>query len=431
MKEYKDNFELHEPFYIEGKWSLPNSSKGISGRIEHTLEGGLKLLLNGTFDEDHRNRKTSFEFIHGVSQSGKKITLYNSFITSQTFGVTTVTEIFSNYLLVGAHFCSKKDFNFLKVKLEFFHFDEWLGEKGIENSFPNDPTIKEGAYAINYVGTGNFSVKATSTVKIESDTNVNISWADMGRSSTMSVKRCLYICPRNRKPFYWFLDHSRQMNSFLKLCIGSDTTFRRFILIKDTIKDEGRKRNKPVYLYFGSLDKRQEKGIDIRRMNTNYFMLKDKLEIYLQNWFKLSTTTHNSLQLVFGHLFKKEQLGHFEFLAVAQALEVFHRDISGNKSMTFQQRLLSLAKGQSSKVRSHLSRRYTFFIKQIVNSRNYYTHYTPKKYALKGIQLYWATEKLEIFFLCILYKEVGLSKKLIDQILEDNFSYKQIKEIKV
>lgn len=429
MKNYKTEFDLYEEFKISGLWNLPHSQTQVQGTLYYSPTDGIRLKLNGSFNTSSQSRRTSFDFINGISSDGREITLYDSFITSESYGATARIEIFANYLFIGKHYNSKANLKFTKLKIQLFHLDEWLVEKGMKNTFPNSKTGQDAN--IKYIGTKNFSIKIKNSLIIESDTNMNLSWKNMQRTSLMSVTRSLYINTKGRRSFSWFMDNAYQLKNFVKLCIGENTTFKRFTLMDGTVRQNNRTYNKPIYVFFGSTEEKPEKDIYVQRMNTNYYMLESKLDIYLKNWFNLSSKVQEALQLVFGYLFQKNNIGHFEFLAIAQALETFHRNMYGSPRMTFYKRLESLAKSQSPKVRSHLSGRYSTFLIKIRDSRNYYTHYTPKKHTIKGIQLYWATRKLEIFFLCLLYKELGFSKKLIDQILDQNYSYKQIKAIKI
>ena len=62
------------------------------------------------------------------------------------------------------------------------------------------------------------------------------------------------------------------------------------------------------------------------------------------------------------------------------------------------------------------------FIKQIRDTRNYYTHYNSslEKKALKGSNLYYSTMKLRVILIIHLLLLLGLKKEAIEKIIERN-----------
>lgn len=60
------------------------------------------------------------------------------------------------------------------------------------------------------------------------------------------------------------------------------------------------------------------------------------------------------------------------------------------------------------------------FIKNVKDSRNYYTHYSKKdeKKALKGKQLYNLSERLQLLLVCSFLIEVGINKTNLSACLE-------------
>jgi hypothetical protein len=76
-------------------------------------------------------------------------------------------------------------------------------------------------------------------------------------------------------------------------------------------------------------------------------------------------------------------------------------------------------------LKNHLFNDYESIISNAKNSRNYYTHYSPKleKKALKDTQLFYLTERLKIFLLILLLSETGIEKENLSNIIKESSQF--------
>jgi hypothetical protein len=60
------------------------------------------------------------------------------------------------------------------------------------------------------------------------------------------------------------------------------------------------------------------------------------------------------------------------------------------------------------------------FLRQVKQSRNFYTHYSePKKHTLKDGDLYILSEKLKLLLVCAFLLEIGMEHQKLSSLLEN------------
>lgn len=109
-------------FENRGIWFLPNKpDEKISGIPKYTPEKGVLLELIGAF----LTEQNEFELILGEIESGKAVTLYNSYIINHTFSATfNVSTIFSNFAFVGEQITKISKLKFQKAVVYLKYLDE-------------------------------------------------------------------------------------------------------------------------------------------------------------------------------------------------------------------------------------------------------------------------------------------------------------------
>ena len=107
---------MDKPFEYKGKWYLPtqNRKDAIAGVLKFQPNKGLTLELIGSFkDQDE------YEIIWGIIESGKAVTLYNSFVTKREnmFSELEIATYTCNVVLIGGWFEDKNDLKFYKASV--------------------------------------------------------------------------------------------------------------------------------------------------------------------------------------------------------------------------------------------------------------------------------------------------------------------------
>jgi hypothetical protein len=89
---------------------------------------------------------------------------------------------------------------------------------------------------------------------------------------------------------------------------------------------------------------------------------------------------------------------------------------------TLRERLQELINDTPSSILNKITSDSNQLLKDTRNSRNYYTHYDPssEKKALKGVDLYYLSEKLRLILIIHILFETGLSPAQIEEVFERN-----------
>ncbi|MHA6493145.1 ApeA N-terminal domain 1-containing protein [Pseudomonas borbori] len=150
------------------------------------------------------------------------------------------------------------------------------------------------------------------------------------------------------------------------------------------------------------------------------------LESYLKNWFSIYQKAQPSLMLYFSVVSGAHKYGESINLSISQAAETYQRKMSGNKNLTFRQRIEEFVCPFSALCDFDIGS----FLESTVNTRNYLTHYNEniKNKSASGIDLYFLNKKIQDFMTLNLLKDIGFDFSLIEQIskernlLSDGFS---------
>lgn len=185
-----------------------------------------------------------------------------------------------------------------------------------------------------------------------------------------------------------------------------------------------------------------------------YDDVKDKYSDIMNKWFLLNEDLKPAFDLLYGNIFNYSTSSVNKFLNMAQAVETFHailKDYNLFSQQEWKERIKNITELLDENLKSWIKNELAFsnrpklidrlkklfedfpkdmfkkiiedhekFCINVKNTRNYYTHYPKKlsKKAYKGSDLYSLTEKLKIFFICCLLKEIGLNQDVIIKVLE-------------
>src|SRR5690242_4169080 len=226
--------------------------------------------------------------------------------------------------------------------------------------------------------------------------------------------------------------NSKSLTGFEEL-FSMFETFEKFL----TLSYFGKPIIKKLFLRTKTLSKKNEeyyKTVEIhfqtpslngklhRRNHSNYFLftfkiIQENFQEILSNWFNAKTKLEPTINGLTEAFSVREQLSEFKFLNLAHALETYHqrkeKENRGKASQTlFQKRLEALSNLIPPEIKFLLFKpSEKEFIENIKNSRNYYTHYSEEKEAtaLKGSDLFYLSERMKIFLVCLILKEIGFT----------------------
>ena len=233
-------------------------------------------------------------------------------------------------------------------------------------------------------------------------------------------------------------------------------------LYQDTFIDffefqlEGNGKWSRFYFHKGKRDQKPLRVI--WRMLFNYWDVKDRFDEFVSEWFSLCDRLDNILPLIIDQFMYESRFDVNRFLNIAQAVESLHsilynhprtyeadyqaklkaivdsvpeehkafvkERLSQANNLTLAERLNELVGKCPEAIRTKYIADEETFIKQIRDSRNYYTHYdkSGKKHILENRDLMILTERIRLLIVCNILLHLKFSSDDLVKIL-DNQQY--------
>lgn len=437
-------------FEYSGLWWLPeNPENKIHGKLSYDLKKGTTLSLDGAFT-DYPDNGNFYEIILGDSY-GKKITLSNcllsNFHISRTFKPDREyrsSEFRVSVLYVGCHFPRRESIKFSRLHVRFSQLEEWLGKRVfnyklgknerqhvLEFTMPNakEVALDKFKISINYGFSSGLGVDDWLKPKFEANVGISI-----------EATNEMYI-----EEFFSAMHHIR---SFLSLGTGNRISVLEIIGTRDS-------DHKRVQIFYRR-EIPDEKLFSYPFFPFQYKSVSEHFESYLRNWFNIVENFEPTYDLFFGVLDNPHLYPNHTFLSLTQALESYLSKTLERTIMSdelFDELKLEMLKTLDAlpqeykqqlkpKVEFDMNRR-SFrtklrelferygslfslfiddkddFIRKVVDTRNYYTHYSPEleERAVKMEELPFLSQNLRFILIVILLKEIGFDNKLIEQTL--------------
>lgn len=439
---------MSDSFEYSGLWWLPEySGKKIHGKLSYDITKGTTLSLDGAFQ---KNPEGNYKIILGETSDGKRITLRNclrTHLTSSSHPPNSKQYKTSKFLVsiffIGMHFLKKEDIKFTELSVELSQLEEWLGER----PFQERTEEKEGSRQHIL----EFTMPPTKEITLDKF-KISIGY---GFSTGMNG----WLRPRFEASVRVYIDLDEEMHvdgffsivyhlrNFLSLATGN-----RVLVLTITGRNKNIDEFKGVQIYYRrEID--DDELFSFPFFPIEYGSISKHLELYLRNWFDLVENLAPTYDLFFGTMYNPHLYPSHAFLSLAQALESYLSRTSDNKIMPVEMfeeplsRMLEIINDVPEeyrqqfkpKVRLGMNRK-SFrtklkelfeeygglfssfvddkdkFIGKVVDTRNYYTHYTPELEArtAKLTDLPFLSQNLRFILIAILLKEIGLDNKLID-----------------
>lgn len=471
MKPMEKGVKFMESFQYYGYWWIPeNIDNKIAGILNFDSDNGAKLDLLGTFEKSTSLMDTlKRNFILGITQEGKRITLYKCLINDAKISIPglNTSSYSAEFVFVGAHFLSEEDIIFDKVDVNLQYSEKWANLSGfdIKEKFDNEESPK--LFTIEY------NIPKIINVHLYNGTNISIQLMLTGSygSNNVNLMEKLIFSINPDKPQginSYIFDIFYKLECFLTLAIGEPVypmIIRAWIHSK---KEKNNNRSTDVLIYYLTGNKNSDsKKINLFNIIFSLRDIKDNLEIYLNNWFKKFEYLKPVYELYFSIMYNYNGFLESEFLTLIQAIESYHRrtmsgiyltelefeqvynilidsipkDLCNDVKIAFKEKLKYLNEFSLRNRLKDLYNKYKDildlfindpkkFINYIVNTRNYLTHYDKnlERKALKDQHLIYCTEQLKVLLQIIFLSELGFSQELIKNIISINNRYKYIRE---
>jgi hypothetical protein len=443
-----------EPLNLPGFFWLPSDPDNkLPGTLVISVSDEINLEVLGTFQQEQPEEGQSQKpmLVAGITERGP-VTLTDCFIKSQTQGQITKSSIIVNFAFIGFAFEIPNHITFDEFIFTVEGLDEWLSittytvereERTTKISYALPEPIKlrlneELELAFSFVSTLPFKHRPT--------------------GPSITQKAFVKITPPSPKPLDYFLNVSSKLNNFLCFAIDQIVTVESAIGISPNATRElvGGKIYKPrIEIYYKSIPRLEMKpDISWHRMLFRYQHVANDLEEVMRRWFGGYEICEPAFKLYFSSIGGAYRYLEGRFLSLAQGIETLHRRTSDRtllKEADFKTLIKTIRDGCPQEhlqwlndrlwhgnelpLRERLAEMIEPFqkvygpekeikalINQILDTRNYLTHYDekPEKKSAKGFDLYPLILKLELLFQLHFLRMIGFDSERIEALSKEN-----------
>ncbi|UUY00019.1 HEPN domain-containing protein [Sphingomonas sp. J315] len=464
---------MNDSFSEEGLWWLEGDDKNqVPGTLSFDLEDGPVLKLLGTLQDFVTAFNASLSgdsenlTIHGVTKKGKPVTLLRAFSTNRQMNMPGIANETwnSNMLLVGCHLSKSDDAIFSKSYLRFQEIEKWLEHNPFTFSFETESKVAtlraEKPREIYFATVDDFEITTVGNLYSNNDIDTRYS---------IEVLSQMGIRPTEAKSLDWHLNRAVRIQGLASLCsgyhlpllslelrgpdvevgIGETMTCEVHVYarMQHPVADKWRRHDKPIV-----------SGPELLRFNPDAAAV----------WFSEHENLGSALDLLFTIKGQRQMYTNVRFILAVQALEVFHRRTSAQTVMdqanfekVREELIAAIPDSATKEMRERLIQSYRFtnepslsqrlksiartikdefgklppalnksFIKQLVDTRNYYTHFSPdlEEKKLDGSGMYWASRRIIVLLTVLLLRRLGVSADDIGGLIRRHREFAQLWE---
>lgn len=453
----------------QGFWWLPsNPDNKVAGCLTIIPQKSIELELIGSLTPDY-GRATNptkypeYKIIVGIAR-GKTITLlpskYSNYNISSSRIMPEQEKHNIEVVLIGYHFYDFDQLSFQEIDIQYDGLTNWVNNQKMNFFLPDNNQIKSSiSYLVHYNQQDSIVAKITSgQISLIDDPQTN----SRTNQVTLSMRSLLKL----------------ELESELHLEYVFSTYFvplRNFLTLATTKINEISK----VWLYLNNKDSKtkvefitlenqqnQDDTFDPYKMLFTLDDIKDEFSLIMQRWFDLYQDIGSVLNLYFGVKNNSNLYLENKLLMLAQALEAYHRLTKRNRILSkeaHKTRIDSIIESCPEEHQEWLKQKLNFkginepslherlqelvdlhwlvmepivankeqFIKDIKNSRNYYTHFNTsiKKKALEDEELFRLGQKLDFLLQACFLSELGCTPEKCEQLISRHTEYRYLQYI--
>jgi hypothetical protein len=453
-----DSHSLFDNFEYGGFWWSPKSpGHKVAGTLRYTVSQRMTLDLLGSLDESGSDENEDSDLILGTADGNRAFTLQGLIRTkSRSVG----RKVFSSSYLVdrifeGKHFSSTKDIKFTSVSVSYTSFEDWFADLPFHETTDNTdvPTDAVKLIASHVVPYPIFECRVdslNSAIEAKLGFEGSIGIRELKWRSTGYID----IVPDEPSSFDWFWQVHADIRNLLTLLMNEPTYAKLMCAYGDAIETSpGRVSKERIYVYFMNSSGASQEEIHPADMLLIFPAIKDNISMILEAWFSKAELLRAVYTLFFGSMYFSHMYPRFHFLNLIQAVETFHRNMRMGQYLSeeafepirvtlttaipndiprdfreslknkirygyeysLRKRLRQLFAELEPETTNLITNNVTALIGKIVDTRNYFTHYTDelKKLAFEDDSVHYANYKLRVLLIVLLLKEVGLSEAVI------------------
>lgn len=449
-------------------WLANNPDMKIPGTLFISNRGNIELEIIGIFDNGNNPFTDNAELTRIIGHIEKDgfVTLESCFYKKRnmTSGGISKSLIHANLVLSGAAFEDEELLKFNTFTFTADGLDEWIGLCGIKVTYEENFTTA----TIKYKPQEEIIYKLNDEISLHVLFSYTLPGAPITKEARISQTTYLRLSSENEKELSEFIEYAYKFINMLCFAIDTTVTIYDVTVTSNAITREySKESSSPVKIkvFYPSLpftDKIPK--ITFHDMLFSFHQIKEDAAVIMNKWLDAYDVIEPSLNLYFSVKSGDHKYLEGKFLALAQALETYHRRTSNevlmdnNKFRSLVAKLLcdcpktdrrwlrgrlfhgnEINLGKRIKMiiepyKSHIgnSKERSKLIRGIVNTRNYLTHYSEnlKSEAMTGTDLWVLCQRMEAIFQLHLLGQLGFTYSEINTILGSNYKLQQkFKEI--
>lgn len=460
---------------LQGVWWVPESpEQTVAGTLVFDGTNHPALELVGTLFQQTGIVQTTApgtDIVLGLVDGGKMVTLYRCLQVNRSYNTATgliISRVSASYVFVGAHFELPTDLLFKRFAISYDKLSDWAWLSGFELTLVADPDTGgfkrlELAYEFpdpHEVLVGDVAVRIAPTFNQAG-----------GPIDEYRLTQILYFeaRPPEARSFDYYLDFFYHIRNFITLGVGK-TVYPEHILatVSVNVAEGSSLENSHTVDIYHLLDSSRVSGKDVHPA-LMLFSLPKLGEFYpaaLNSWFEKASTLKPVYDLYFSTLYNPKMYLEGRFLSLSQALETYHRRVSGGKyleqqvfetvhsalvevldgfeferdvrntfvgklqyinELSLRRRIKELVLSFGDSIGRYIPSA-SSFAGRVVDTRNYLTHYNQslEAGAAQGKDLYDLSEQLELLLELCFLRELGLPDVLRTSIVLEYEGYARL-----
>lgn len=449
-----------EKFACKGSWRLPDSATWLNGELKFSPDSGIALELYGTFSKNVFDQ-SDHNIILGRTTEGD-ITLFKSYYktTKRVYGQISIGVYKPTIILIGKHFNTVEEITFREVSFTLFNLFEWCGISGFKTNFNDVPQ----EYSIGYLKPDDIEFPYHKDCDGRISFFNPIQMEDQNNRIELEEHCSVLFKYKEKENFDKILTDMTVFQKFITL-----STFEQSYPLSITFRDDDyfiedqkvRQKLNIICIYQNTY---YNKNYKIRRSFETLLKLQEIQNDFpklIWNWYEKYHEIEPAFILLLDYFIDKTRFDTEKFMDIVRGLETFHRNTSQEQRLPkpeFSKKIkkiletVDLSKSEKEWLKNELqysnelklkerlneliykySNKYiqnqivdiSTFCKDVVNTRNYYTHYGAhlKKKSLTGNDLFKTTQKLTGLLISCILSYIGVNISIVEEKMNNLLSY--------
>jgi len=332
-------------------------------------------------------------------------------------------------VITGSHIEDFKTQTFSKVFIQLSHLPEWAGFSGFSMGLPSAEEMDNPIWRLEYASSDEIVCETCFGKVVFFSLKQPPKISNTFQEVVLSESTYIRVEPSDPMVYDELNKQFIQpLQRFLTLATGKPNHMVSLSLTQDA--NEVGNDHEVYELFYNQSLRNPEADENIRP----YYMLfslkdiRDDLDKIVDSWLRLQAELGPVCDLYFSVQFASHMFLEGRFLNMAHAAETYHRRRRqpSSKEVALRTRLGDLLDETGEAVDPLIPNKKDF-VDKVADTRNYLTHYDPKKErkAAKKLELYKLTETLSYVVRVCLLTESGISTKRCAELLSKNPGFQQ------